>query len=314
MFTWKPRVKKEVRKGCKLTTHPPSRFFYLFLVFLTGTIWSFGGLIVRHMVSAQDYQWQYLFFRGLMVASILILFMVGTKPATFLNRLRDTSRTDMIGALSLALAMFGFILSITMTTVANTLFMLAAAPFIAAFLGIVLLKERISPITWVAMSIAFVGIVTMVTEGLTAGNLAGNLLALLSASGFAVFTVCLKMGSETQKFTVAAMAGILCCILTLLILFFRDDTLVMPLRNIYLSMLHGCVVGGGLILFSIGARHIPAAQATLMSLMEIVGGVFWVYLPIFGINEVPSALTLIGGIILLGAILLDALWALLHRR
>lgn len=297
-----------------MTPEPISRIFYLFLVFLAGTLWSFGGLIVRHMVSAQDYQWQYLFFRGLMVACILILFMVGTKPATLLHRLRNTSRTDLIGAFSLTLAMFGFILSVTMTTVANTLFMLAAAPFIAAFLGIVLLKERISPITWMAMAIAFIGIVTMVTEGLTAGNLAGNLLALLSASGFAVFTVSLRMGGETQKFTVAAMAGILCCILTLLILFFRDDTLVMPLRNIYLSMLHGGVVGGGLILFSIGARYIPAAQSTLMSLMEIVGGVFWVYLPFFGINEVPSTLTLIGGIILLGAILLDAVWALLQRR
>jgi drug/metabolite transporter (DMT)-like permease len=265
------------------------------------------------MVSAQVYQLQYLFYRALTVAGILILFMAATQPRALLHCIKNIGWADLTGAGGLAIAMFGFILAITLTTVANTLFMLAVAPFIAALLGIIFLGERIPGVTWAAMVIALVGIFIMVAEGLTAGNLTGNLLALLSASGFAVFAVSLRSGgSEGQKLTVATMAGIICCLLTMVILDFRDISLTMPPRNIYLSMLHGFLVGVGLILFSVGAQHVPAAQSTLMSLVEIVGGILWVYLPIFGINEIPSLLTIVGGVILLSAIVLDGAWALLQ--
>ena len=79
----------------------------------------------------------------------------------------------------------------------------------------------------------------------------------------------------------------------------------MPLRNVYLSMLHGFIVGFGLILFATGAKFLPAAELTLLSMVEVIGGVLWVYLPIFGIHEVPSKLTIIGGSIVLFAIVLD---------
>ena len=79
----------------------------------------------------------------------------------------------------------------------------------------------------------------------------------------------------------------------------------MPLRNVYLSMLHGFIVGFGLILFSFSAKFLPAAELILLSLVEIVGGILWVYLPILGIHEIPSLSTVAGGIIVLGAIVLD---------
>jgi drug/metabolite transporter (DMT)-like permease len=80
----------------------------------------------------------------------------------------------------------------------------------------------------------------------------------------------------------------------------------MPARNVYLSILHGFIVGFGLILYSIGSKILLAAQLTLLSMVEVVGGVLWVYLPIFGIHEVPSVLTATGGVIVLGAIVLDS--------
>jgi drug/metabolite transporter (DMT)-like permease len=92
---------------------------------------------------------------------------------------------------------------------------------------------------------------------------------------------------------------------TLLILFFRNETLAMPLRNVYLSMLHGLVVGSGLILFSLSAKFLPAAELTLLLMVEAVGGILWVYLPIFGIHEIPSVTTVVGGIIVLAAIVFD---------
>ena len=218
---------------------------------------------------------------------------------------KNSGASGLLGACGLVAAFIGFIWSITLTTVANSLFMLATAPFVAAFLGIVFLKEKVRQLTWVAMVVALIGIITMVLEGLEKGNLFGNVIALISASGFAVFSVSLRWRKETPQFATIALAGILCVILTMLILFYQNNTVAMPLRNVYLSMLHGFIVGFGLILFATGAKFLPAAELTLLSMVEVIGGILWVYLPIFGIHEVPSMLTMIGGITVLFAIILE---------
>ena len=276
-----------------------------FLATLTGTIWSFGALIVRYMEAAQSYQWQYLFFRGLTIAIVILIYLIARDGLAFINHFKKIGLSGLLGSAGLMIAMSGFILSITLTTVANTLFMLAAAPFIAAFLGILLLNEKVRYSTWVAMVIALLGIIVMVLEGLGAGNFLGNLLALVAALGFAVFSVSLRWRRQTTQFATIALAGVLCVLFALLILFLRNETPAMPLRNVYLSMLHGFIVGVGLILYSISAKFLPAAELILLSLVEIVGGILWVYLPIFGIHEIPSVPTIVGGIIVLGAIVLD---------
>ena len=276
-----------------------------FLALFAGTIWSFGPLIVRYMEAAQSYQWQYLFYRGLMIASVIFIYLMAREGRAFIDHFKKTGLAGLFGAIGLVTAMSGFILSITLTTVANTLFMLAAAPFIAAFLGIVLLREKVRYSTWAAMIIALLGIVVMILEGLGAGTFLGNLLALVAALGFAVFSVSLRWRRQTPQFATIALAGVLCVLFTLLVLFFRNETLAMPLRNVYLSMLHGFIVGFGLILFSFSAKFLPAAELILLSLVEIVGGILWVYLPILGIHEIPSLSTVAGGIIVLGAIVLD---------
>ena len=127
------------------------------------------------------------------------------------------------------------------------------------------------------MTIAFLGILVMVLEALEAGSLFGSLTALVSAMGFAVFSVSLRFRSQTPNFTTIALAGMLCALVTLLIILFNHDSLAMPLRNVYLSILHGFVVGFGLILFSIGSKVLPAAQRTLLSMVEVVGGVLWMF-------------------------------------
>ncbi len=276
-----------------------------FLVCFAGTLWSFGALIIRYMVEARNYQWQYLFYRGLTIAIILLIYLIIKEGNSFTTRFRQSGASGLLGACGLVTAFIGFIWSITMTTAANCLFMLATAPFVAAFLGMVFLKENVRPLTWAAMVIALAGILTMVLEGLEKGNLLGNVIALVSATGFAVFSVSLRWRKETPQFTTIAFAGIMCAVFTMFILFSQDSTVVMPLRNIYLSMLHGLIVAFGLILFATGAKYLPAAELTLLSLVEIIGGVLWVYLPIFGIHEVPSMLTMVGGIIVLFAIVLD---------
>jgi RarD protein len=276
-----------------------------FLVCFAGTLWSFGALIIRYMVEARNYQWQYLFYRGLTIAIVLFIYLIVKEGKTFITSFRRNGASGLLGACGLVAAFIGFIWSITLTTAANSLFMLATTPFVAAFLGIVFLKEKVRQLTWAAMVIALAGILTMVLEGLEKGNLFGNVIALISATGFAVFSVSLRWRKETPQFATIALAGVICVVFTTMILLSQNSTVAMPLRNVYLSMLHGLIVGFGLILFATGARFLPAAELTLLSMVEVVGGVLWVYLPIFGIHEVPSMLTMIGGAIVLFAILLD---------
>ena len=81
----------------------------------------------------------------------------------------------------------------------------------------------------------------------------------------------------------------------------------MPTRNILLSILHGSFVASGLILLSIGSKYLPAAEFMLLSLTEVVGGVIWCWIPLFGVNEVPAAYTLIGGLIIVFSIAFHAI-------
>lgn len=278
----------------------------LFSVLTAGTLWSFGALTIRYMVDPHIYRWQYLFFRGLTIAAVLCIYLMAKDGALFLNSFKRIGVSGVIGACGLVGAFAGFIWSITLTTAANALFMLATIPFLAAFMGILILKEKIRPMTWVAMVIALIGILVMVIEGLEAGSFLGTLTGLAAACGFATFSVSLRWRKETPQFATVALAGFLCAILTASILFLQNDMVLMPSRNIYLSIVHGILVGVGLILFSFGAKYFPAAELNLFSLVEVVGGVIWVYLPIFGINEIPSMLTVVGGCIVSCAIIMDS--------
>jgi drug/metabolite transporter, DME family len=292
------------------TVHPKAPISVL----AAGTLWSFGALTIRHMVDPHTYRWQYLFFRGLTIAVVLCIYLIAKDRGRFFDSFKRIGVSGAIGACGLVGAFAGFIWSMTLTTAANALFMLATIPFLAAFMGILILKEKIRPITWVAMTIALIGVIVMVIEGLEAGSLLGTLTGLASAFGFAAFSVSLRWRKETPQFATVALAGVLCAILTASILFLQNDSVLMPNRNIYLSIVHGILVGVGLILFSLGARYFPAAEMNLFSLVEVVGGVIWVYLPIFGINEIPSMLTVVGGCIVSFAIIMDSLGVRYKRQ
>lgn len=279
-----------------------------------GTLWSFGALTIRYMVDPQMFRWQYLFFRGLTIALILCIYLMAKDKTKFFSNFRKMGPIGFVGALGLVGAFIGFIWSITLTTAANTLFLYSTIPFIGAFLGILVLREKLRLMTWIAMTIALIGIAVMVIEGLETGNILGTVTGLGSALGFSIFSVSLRFRKDVPQFASIAMAGILCAIFTACIIHVQDHSVIMPAWNIALSMVHGSLVGVGLILFSFGAKHFPAAELNLISLVEVVGGVVWVYLPIFGIHEVPSLLTIIGGSIVSGAILLNSIGTGARRK
>ena len=291
-------------------------YFYAFVVvFIAGLSWSFGAVVVRHMENANYYVFQYLFYRGISIAIILLIYLFIREGLSFYKNFLKIGFSGILGGIFLATAFTGFIYSITITTAAVTLFMLAAMPFIAAIFGYIFLGEVLRGSTLISMVVAFIGVCIMIINDSFSGTILGALLGFLSATGFALFTVTIRWKPETPKFTTVVLGGLFCTIFSFIFLGFSFEPFkTMPINNSYLSVLHGFFVASGLILYSLGAKYLPSAELALLSLMEVVGGVLWVWLPIFGINEVPTTNTIIGGFIITFAILFYSLNTKRNRR
>ncbi len=275
----------------------------MFFVLLAGLIWSFGPLVVRNMDNAELVPWQYSLIRGTAIFIILNLYLFLTEGSKFTNNYNKIGLSGIIGGISLGIANLTFILSLTSTSAAVTLLMLGALPFLAAIIAYIFLNEKISKTTFIAIIIAAAGIIFMCFDSIQAGTLFGLVNGLVSSLGFAVFTVTLRWKKNTPKLTTVSIAGIFAAIISLLVILYNDSNVLMSLKNTSLSSLHGFIVCSALILYSAKSKYLPAADLTLLSLTEILGGIFWVWLPLLGINEVPSNNTIIGGVIITLAII-----------
>ena len=195
-----------------------SYLFAFIVVFLAGLSWSFGAVVVRHMENANYYVFQYLFYRGISIALILICYLVIKEGLGFYKNFLKIGLSGVLGGIFLATAFTGFIYSITITTAAVTLFMLAAMPFIAAIFGYIFLGEILKRSTLIAMIIAFVGVCVMIVNDSISGTIYGALLGFLSATGFALYTVTIRWKPETPKFTTVVLAGLFCTIFSFVFL------------------------------------------------------------------------------------------------
>ena len=171
-------------------------------------------------------------------------------------------------------------------------------PFFTAVLAYLFLKEKISLNVWVSIFIATIGIIIMAIGNTEKNSLIGFLFGITSSIGFSVFSVSLRWRKETPKFTTVAIAGLFCFVFATLMILITQQSFFSTSYNSSMFSLHGFLVCFGLILYSIGSKAIPAAELTLLSLTEVIGGIFWVWLPLFGINEIPSTYTIIGGFFL----------------
>ena len=268
------------------------------VVLFAGLIWSFGPLVVRYMDDPHLIPWQYIFGRGLTIFILLNLYLFFEEGKNFYKNYFRIGVSGLIGGSGLGIAMISFMFSITNTSAAITLLCLAAMPFFTALLAFLFLKEKMSLNVWISIFIATIGIVIMAIGNTSDASLIGFIFGMTSSIGFAVFSVTLRWRKETPKFTTTAFAGFFCFTFASIVILSNDYVFFATSYNSSLFSLHGTLVCLGLILYSIGSKAIPAAELTLLSLTEVIGGIFWVWLPIFGINEVPSTNTIIGGFFL----------------
>ena len=284
------------------------------VVVFAGLLWSFGPLVVRNMDDPGLIPWQYLFARGLVIFFLLNIYLFFEEGIEFYKNYLRIGIAGIIGGVGLGTAMITFIWSITNTSAAITLLCLSAMPFITALLGFLFLKEKIRPSVWVAIFVASIGVAIMAFDSVSIGSINGLIYGLASALGFSIFSVSLRWKKETPKFTTVAVAGLFCCLFSIAILIQKDLNFLSSSKNQGLFAIHGTLVCLGLILYSIGSKNLPAAELTLLSLTEVIGGIFWVWIPILGINEIPTNNTIIGGFLIFMAIIYYSLVIKNNRR
>ena len=204
------------------------------LVFFAGLLWSFGVVVVRYMIDGHQYVFQYLFCRGISITIILLCFLFYREGFALYKNFAKIGLPGIVGGFCLGIAMTGFIFSITMTTAAVTLFMLATMPFIAAIIAYFALGEILRKLTFISMIIAFLGVCIMIYNESLKGSVLGALTGFFSATGFALYTVTIRWRPETPKFTTVVLAGSFCAIFSFLMLgtSFESFT-IMPVINIY---------------------------------------------------------------------------------
>ncbi|WP_137389688.1 DMT family transporter [Rhodoligotrophos defluvii] len=284
--------------------------FGMALVVFAGTLWSLQGLLVRLMDSSNP--WPILLVRGvvLAVATVLILFILGNGRAWPL--VRGAGWRGLAAGLALGASGSFFVVALSYTTIANAVFILGAGPFFAAFLSRWILGESVRRQTWIAMGFSLLGVFLMVFDGLEGGGIMGSMLVLFSSLTFAIYSVILKTvpgvdmnpAALHKGWTEAAIAASVLLVAS----WWPDQSaaaspVAMSAKDILLSLGMGLLLASGMLVFTIGARRLSPAEMTLGSLTELVLSPVWVW--IF-VHEVPDALTLVGGAIIIGAIIYQA--------
>lgn len=280
-----------------------SHKYGILFVFAAGVLWSTVGLGIRLIEDAVV--WQILLYRS--VSMSLFLYLVirirsGESPFTQIRRIGYPA---VVAGLALVAAYSGGIYAIQKTSVANAMLLFATAPFMAAVLGWIVLREQVRLATWIAIAVALGGIAIMFGGNSGGVALAGSLAALGSALGFAVFTVALRWGRTGEMLPSVFLSGVFALIITFCICLMTGLSITLSLTDGSVAMGMGVFqVGAGLILYTLGSRSLPAAELALLSLAEVLLGPVWVWL---FLGETASSNTLIGGAVLLAAIAGNAL-------
>ena len=267
------------------------------LIFLGALSLSFGGLIVKSFDGAT--LWQILFWRSLFFSlTVLTFLIISYKKKTF-NSFYESGLPGLFGGIVLSFGFCGYVFAMYNTTVANTNFIISLQILFLAIFGYFFLKEKISVITLSSIVLAISGVFLMVGNSLTPGELSGNLAAFTMPITFAILIMIVRKFPTVDMVPAQFVAGISSC----LIGFLLSNKLMISSHDIFLGFLAGFFqVGFGFIFITIGARTTPSAMVGIIMLSESVLGPIWAFL---FVSEVPSMFGLIGGGIILFAVLLQ---------
>jgi drug/metabolite transporter, DME family len=287
------------------------RLVGIVLVLGGATCWSLGGVLVR-LTDGIDI-WQIVFFRAVVMLVVIGAWIWSIHGRRSLAVMRRAGVPAIIAGVASGLAGLAFVASLFHTSVAQAVLMMGLSPFFAALLGWWILREKVRGATWAGMMIALAGLVIMLAGGPGGGSFVGSILALYFAFAFACYSVLLRWGQKTEMVVaqiwnalfLIAFGGIVLLLPTPL----RDSSgfgaLAIGWHNVPVIVFMGAVqLSLGMILFTRGSRTVPAAQLSLLALIEPTLGPLWAWLVV---AEVPVPATLIGGGVILAAVAVQVL-------
>ncbi len=284
----------------------PSHALGVILALAGGTMLSFGGPIVRMFEEADG--WTVMFYRGLAFFATLFAIVCWRSRGRVIERYRQIDRIGLAIALCLGVGLIAYVFAMLNTTVANVTFVIGASPLATALLAWLVLRERISLTSAAILSIALLGVGIMVLEGVAAGRLKGNLIALGAVVTYAIFIILLRKARNFDMLAATSLAGLVAAAFG----FFLADTLAISTHDLIVAIVFGSVqIGLGFTFVTYASRHIPAAEVTLLTLTETILGPVWAWLVV---GEVPSIWTLAGGAVVLSCVALFAILALRENR
>ena len=237
--------------------------------------------------------WGMLFYRGTIPFFVVLLGLIFFYKKKFFNALLNVGWTGVFYTISFSICNITFIISIQNTNVANTLVMIAIAPMLSAILGGIFLKEMPSKKTWVAIIVTFSAVFYIFYDSLQLGNILGDLMALITATGLAVNAVLIRSAKDRDLLP-AAIMGKGC--VALFALFFVESFALSGNDLLYVPLMCVMCVAIPFVLVTIAPRYIPAEEVNLFFLLETILGPIWVWLVI---KEKPSLETIIGGSIII---------------
>ena len=265
----------------------------------SGFFLSTAGIALRLVEQADG--WQILFYRSLALSITILLILVFQKGSRVFDEFRKLDWNDCLLAVFLGTGFVTYVFALLYNTVANALFIFSFAPFLAAFLGWMLLGERVATRTWLAIGVAMAGLAVMVGSELALSHYLGTLLALWIPIAYAASIIAVRRSKRDNMLVALCLAGLVALVLSA---FFVTDY-ALTSRDLIISLYLGVFqVGMGFTLVVLGSRHVPAAQVGLLALVEPILAPLWAWM---GVGELPGLATIIGGSIIFFAIATDGI-------
>ena len=268
-----------------------------FLVFLGACTLSFGGLIVKSFEGAN--LWQILFWRSVFFSIVVLFFLFLNYKKNFFHSIYKIGLPGFFGGIVLSCGYAGYVFAMYNTTVANANFIIQTQTIFLAIFGYIFLKEKISILTIISIILAFSGIFLMLGGSLTSGQMVGNIAAFIMPISFAVLILTVRKYPNVDMIPLQLIAGIGAIILG----YFFSSQIMISSYDIFLGFIAGFFqVGLGFIFITIGAKTTPSALVGIIMLTEAILGPLWAWL---FINETPPLVVLVGGSIVLSAVVLQ---------
>jgi drug/metabolite transporter (DMT)-like permease len=263
----------------------------MLLVLLGGTCMSFVGLCMRLVEAADGFQ--ILMYRSVSLCAIVALVCCLRRRVSIGHFLCGLDRHDVAMGAMLSIAFATYVFSMLFTSVASTLFILTVAPFMAAIIGWVWINEKPHPVTWFAMIGAIIGVGLMIGDGIEMGRTLGNLLAVLSALCFAIMLVLARRSGKQDVLGGTFLGGAFALLIGFVASLVTGIGLEVTFRDLGIILFMGAfTIGIGIAFVTWGASYVPAAEVSLLVLIESVLGPVW---PWLFLGEALSAMEIIGG-------------------